>query len=117
MTARLHIRCMASFRRALVIGGGIAGTTLALSHKRAGIEPLVFEAYPRTDDAGGGFQIAPNGMRVLGDLGLAEALLREGSPSGDMAFRNHRGRDIGLVRTAKAGAAVNIGRSNVHRIL
>jgi 2-polyprenyl-6-methoxyphenol hydroxylase-like FAD-dependent oxidoreductase len=108
---------MTSTRRALVVGGGIAGPTLALFLKRAGIEPLVFEAYPRTDDAGGGFQIAPNGMRVLADLGLADALLREGSPSGDMAFRNHRGRDIALVRTARAGTAVNIGRSNVHRIL
>ena len=108
---------MASHRRALIIGGGIAGPTLALFLKRAGIEPLVFEAYPRTEDVGGGFQIAPNGLRVLADLGLAEALLREGSPSGDMAFRNHRGRDIGLVRTARAGTAVNIGRSNVHRVL
>jgi 2-polyprenyl-6-methoxyphenol hydroxylase-like FAD-dependent oxidoreductase len=117
MTDRAHIRVMTSTRRALVIGGGIAGPALGLFLKRAGVEPHVFEAYPRTDDAGGGFQIAPNGMRVLGELGLAEALLREGSPSGDMAFRNHRGRDIGLVRTAKAGTAVNIGRSNVHRIL
>jgi 2-polyprenyl-6-methoxyphenol hydroxylase-like FAD-dependent oxidoreductase len=117
MRAQGHSRGMASHRRALVIGGGIAGPTLALFLKRAGIEPLVFEAYPRTDDAGGGFQIAPNGLRVLADLGLAEALLREGSPSGDMAFRNYRGRDIGLVRTARAGTAVNIGRSNVHRVL
>jgi 2-polyprenyl-6-methoxyphenol hydroxylase-like FAD-dependent oxidoreductase len=108
---------MASIRRALVIGGGIVGPALALFLKRGGIEPLVFEAYPRKDDAGGGFQIAPNGLRVLADLGLAEALLREGSPSGDMAFRNHRGREIGLVRTAKAGTAVNIGRSNVLRAL
>jgi 2-polyprenyl-6-methoxyphenol hydroxylase-like FAD-dependent oxidoreductase len=108
---------MANVRRALVIGGGIAGPALALFLKRGGIAPLVFEAYPRTEDVGGGFQIAPNGLRVLAELGLAEALLRQGSPSGDMAFRNHRGRDIGLVRTAKAGTAVNIGRSNVHRVL
>jgi 2-polyprenyl-6-methoxyphenol hydroxylase-like FAD-dependent oxidoreductase len=108
---------MTSNRRALVIGGGIAGPALALFLKRAGIEPLVFEAYPRADQVGGGFQIAPNGMRVLAELGLAETLLRQGSPSGDMAFRNHRGHDIGLVRTARAGTAVNIGRSNVHNVL
>jgi 2-polyprenyl-6-methoxyphenol hydroxylase-like FAD-dependent oxidoreductase len=117
MAERLHSRGMAITRRALVIGGGIAGPTLALFLKRAGIEPCVFEAYPRAEEVGGGFQIAPNGLRVLADLGLADALLREGSPSGDMAFRNHRGRDIGLVRTASSGTAVNIGRSHVHRIL
>jgi 2-polyprenyl-6-methoxyphenol hydroxylase-like FAD-dependent oxidoreductase len=108
---------MNAHRRALVIGGGIAGPTLALFLARAGIEPIVFEAYPRTDDAGGGFQIAPNGLRVLAELGLADALMKAGRPSGDMAFRNHRGRDIGLVRTGGAGPAVNIARAIVHRVL
>ena len=108
---------MNGHRRALVIGGGIAGPTLALFLARAGIEPHVFEAYPRTDDVGGGFQIAPNGLRVLAELGLADALLEAGHPSGDMAFRNHQGRDIGLVRTGDAGPAVNITRTLVHRVL
>ena len=100
MPRPFHILGMANTRRALVIGGGIAGPALALFLQRAGIEPLVFEEYPRTGQVLGGFQIAPNGLRVLGELGLAEGLVREGSPCGDMAFRNHRGRDIGLVRRA-----------------
>jgi hypothetical protein len=29
----------------------------------------VLEAYPRADDVGGSFQIAPNGVRVLAELG------------------------------------------------
>jgi 2-polyprenyl-6-methoxyphenol hydroxylase-like FAD-dependent oxidoreductase len=105
-------------RRAIVIGGGIAGASLSLFLARAGIQPLVFEAYPRTDEpVGGGFQIAPNGMRVLAELGLAEALFAEGHRSGDMAFRNHLGRDIGLVRTSAAGPALNVSRAAVHRVL
>ena len=104
-------------RRALVVGGGIAGPSVALFLARAGIEPVVFEAYPRTDDVGGGFQIAPNGLRVLADLGLADAILRAGHACHDFCFRNHRGRDIGLVETRRAGPAVNVARKEVHRVL
>jgi 2-polyprenyl-6-methoxyphenol hydroxylase-like FAD-dependent oxidoreductase len=108
---------MNTSRRALVIGGGIAGPTLALFLARAGIEPVVLEAYPRTGDVGGGLQIAPNGLRVLGELGLADQLLAAGHPSGDFCFRNHRGRIIGLVRTRQAGPAVNVTRAALHGIL
>jgi 2-polyprenyl-6-methoxyphenol hydroxylase-like FAD-dependent oxidoreductase len=104
-------------RRAIVVGGGIAGPTVALFLARAGIEPLVFEAYPRTDGVGGGFQIAPNGLRVLAELGLAGAVLRAGQPSRDMCFRNHRGRVIGVARTGRAGFAANVSRPRVHGIL
>src|SRR6516164_4108023 len=104
-------------RRALVIGGGIAGPAVALFLARAGIEPVVLEAYPPSEDVGGGLQIAPNGLRVLAELGLAEALLAQGHPCADMAFRNHHGRLIGVVRTARAGLAVNVLRAVLHRIL
>src|SRR2546430_2639906 len=108
---------MKTSRRALGVGGGIAGPAVALFLARAGIEPVVLEAYPPSEDVGGGFQIAPNGLRVLAELGLADALLAQGHPCSDMAFRNHQGRLIGVVRTGRAGPAANIVRAAVHRVL
>jgi 2-polyprenyl-6-methoxyphenol hydroxylase-like FAD-dependent oxidoreductase len=117
----INVECMKQHRRALVVGGGIAGPAVALflarAHARTGIQPVVFEAYPRSEDVGGAFQIAPNGLRVLAELGLADALLDQGHPCSDMAFRNHHGRLIGVVRTARAGHGVNVTRAAVHRVL
>jgi 2-polyprenyl-6-methoxyphenol hydroxylase-like FAD-dependent oxidoreductase len=104
--------------RAVIVGGGIAGPALALFLKRAGVEPVVLEAYPRADDVGGTFQIAPNGVRVLAELGLAEALVQAGAqPSRGFCFRNHEGRVIGAARTDRSGPAVNVRRAVLQRIL
>src|SRR5579864_2254284 len=108
---------MKTSRRALVVGGGIAGPSVALFLARVGIESVVVEAYPRCGEVGGGFQIAPNGLRVLAELGLAQQLLAEGHPCSDLCFRNHRGRIIGVVRTREAGPGVNVLRSVLHRLL
>lgn len=113
MLARPHVLAMTTPRRALVIGGGIAGPAVALFLARSNVEPVVFEAYPRRDEVGGGFQIAPNGMRVMAALGLADRLLAAGTRSADMVFRNHRGRQIGVVHTHASASAVNLTRATV----
>jgi 2-polyprenyl-6-methoxyphenol hydroxylase-like FAD-dependent oxidoreductase len=104
-------------RRVIVVGGGIAGPALALFLKRAGFDPVMLEAYPRADDVGGSFQIAPNGVRVLAELGLADALVREGQPSRAFCFRDHHGRVIVTARTDKSGIAVNVTRAALQRLL
>ncbi|GAA4442092.1 FAD-dependent monooxygenase [Actinokineospora soli] len=60
-------------KRILVIGGGIAGPVTALALRRAGFEPVVFEAYDRSADEAGAFlTLATNGLAALETLGLAE---------------------------------------------
>lgn len=108
---------MHTSHRAIIIGGGIAGPALALFLKRAGIDVQIFEAYPRADNVGGGFQIAPNGMRVLDALGLAGAVAANGAFADGFTFRNHHGRVIGKMQTRRAGDAVTTMRAPFYRIL
>ena len=103
--------------RGLVIGGGIAGPALAVFLARRGIEPVVVEAYPRTPGVGAAFQIAPNGMRVLAALGLADQVIAAGQTARGFVFRNHRGKTIGVVPCDSALPAVNVARAPLHALL
>jgi len=83
---------------ALIIGGGIAGPTTALALQRAGFEPIVFEAYPRTSaDIGSYFTITPNGLdalRTLDALHLAQAI---GIPTQKNVLWNERGQRLASI--------------------
>lgn len=57
--------------RALIIGGGVAGPTTAIALKKAGIEPVVYEAYDRgADGIGQNLVLAVNGYSALLALGV-----------------------------------------------
>jgi len=103
--------------QAIVIGGGIAGPAASLFLRRAGIESQIFEAYPRPATIGGGFQIAPNGMRVLDALGLADQVRAAGIASSDFVFRNQHGKVIGRIDVSECGDGITIRRSAFQRIL
>ena len=103
--------------RVIIIGGGIAGPAASLFLQRDGIESRIFEAYPQPATIGGGFQIAPNGMRVLDALGLAEQVASAGAPSGAFAFRNQHGRRLARMSLDRSGSGVTILRAAFHRIL
>ena len=81
--------------RALVIGGGIAGPVTAIFLKKAGIDVEMFEAWPYSTGIGGGLQIAPNGMHVLGEIGLAEEMIRRGSVAESFDFHSQSGARLG----------------------
>jgi 2-polyprenyl-6-methoxyphenol hydroxylase-like FAD-dependent oxidoreductase len=107
-------------RHALIIGGGIAGPALALFLRRIGVSCVVYEARPETEAIGGGLNLAPNGMRVLEALGLAEAMTALGSPALEHCFRTERGRV--LARYDNSGPedgppALNLRRADVCAVL
>ena len=106
---------------AVVIGGGIAGPAVALFLMRAGYRPRVFEAHEAASDIGGGLQIAPNGMGVLNELGLAETVRRAGMESAQFCFENQFGKTLGCISNGPASRyafpATQIRRSLVHHIL
>ncbi|MEZ4453976.1 MAG: NAD(P)/FAD-dependent oxidoreductase [Nannocystaceae bacterium] len=107
----------------LIIGGGIAGPVLAMFLQRIGAVGRVFEARSEAEGDGGAYLgVAPNGMNVLGAVGLADEVRAAGHRSAGFRFLNGAGRTIGAMdqrdHEDRYGAAmVMIRRSALHRVL
>ncbi len=110
--------------RIAVIGGGIAGLTVAASLLRAGIECTVYEQATVFADAGAGIQLAPNSARILHRLGLAGALERRATRA--HAIETRRWQDGAPLARTELGASCAerygapyylIQRADLHRSL
>jgi len=108
-------------RKALIIGAGIAGPVTAILLRRAGIDAQIYEAWPYSTGIGGGLQIAPNGMHVMEELGLAGELIRRGSVAESFDFCSQGGRKLGSINRDMekrfGQPAVNVCRATLNEIL
>jgi 2-polyprenyl-6-methoxyphenol hydroxylase-like FAD-dependent oxidoreductase len=110
---------MMQIRKALIIGGGIAGPVAALALRRAGIDSVVCEARGTpADGVGGMLSIAPNGLDALGIVGADRTVLAHGQPITTMIMADGQGRQIGEF-PALAGLPPNLAmsRSELGRLL
>ncbi|GAA6041823.1 hypothetical protein JCM8097_007182 [Rhodosporidiobolus ruineniae] len=110
--------------RIAVVGGGIAGLTVALSllkHKDDGanIDIAVYEQAPKFAEIGAGVAFGPNAQRALRLMGLGDALDATAGPPGDDAnlWFGYRVGDAGP-NSGKHFATVtgdSAARGSVHR--
>ncbi len=70
---------MATIERILIIGGGIAGLTLARAFHHQGFRAELVERSPGWQATGAAIQLHANGMRLLHALGLGEAVQQAGA--------------------------------------
>ncbi|HKV02002.1 MAG TPA: FAD-dependent monooxygenase, partial [Ktedonobacteraceae bacterium] len=85
-------------RKALIIGGGIAGPVAALLLQRAGIEAEIYEARDTPEDYASSWLImASNGLNVLKTLGLDDSVSVDGSPIPRMILSSGKGKRFGEV--------------------
>jgi 2-polyprenyl-6-methoxyphenol hydroxylase-like FAD-dependent oxidoreductase len=83
-------------RKALIVGGGIAGPAAAMALRRAGIDTVVYEAYAGGADAAGAFlTFASNGMDALRAIDAHRLVLSAGFPTPRISIQSGTGRDLG----------------------
>ncbi|KAI3012333.1 hypothetical protein CBS147346_710 [Aspergillus niger] len=64
----------------LIVGGGIAGLTLANICKKIGLSYKVLERTVEVTPVGAGISLAPNALRLLDQLGFMDIIRKEGQP-------------------------------------
>jgi len=85
--------------RVLIIGAGIGGPAAAVALRRAGFEPVLFEAREAPAESAGLFlTLVVNGLRVLRELDLLDAVLRaDAVPTPLMEFTSTTGKSLAKV--------------------
>ncbi|GAA3127765.1 FAD-dependent monooxygenase [Planomonospora alba] len=85
-------------KRALIIGGGIAGPVTAMALQRAGVDGEVFEAYDHGAEGVGAFlTLAVNGLEALRPLGLHGLVADLGVDTPRMRITNARGKPLAVL--------------------
>lgn len=84
--------------KVIIVGGSIAGLSLALMLEKNGIDFLVLEAYPDiAPQVGASIGVLPNGLRILDQLGCYETILEMAEyPVDKVIFRDSRGQPFWL---------------------
>ncbi|PQE09701.1 FAD binding domain-containing protein [Rutstroemia sp. NJR-2017a BBW] len=81
--------------KVLIIGGSVAGLSLANMLQLNGIDFVVLEGYPKiAPQVGASIGLLPNGNRILDQLGLFDTILELAPPVEKFNFRNSKGERI-----------------------
>ena len=110
-------------REVLIVGGGVAGPVAAMALQHAGIDAVVYEAYPppaeEAPEVGSYLTVASNGLDALRTIGADEPVLAAGFPTPTNVLWSGSGRRLGAVSNggwrADGTAAHTIKRARLYR--
>ena len=112
---------MAHIERILIVGGGIAGLTLATALRQHDFTAELIEHSPSWQVVGAGIAVQPNGIRILRALGMGAAIEQAGTVIRHWDFCDHQGEVLcetdleGLWRDV--GPFIGIERTKLQQVL
>src|SRR5450432_1882500 len=98
-----------------IIGGGIGGLATASALQRQGIKATVFERNSELREIGAGLTLWANGVQVLRQLGLADALSAVSAPLTHFECWSWRGKCLGRMQLDTIERQVGAPSVGIHR--
>jgi len=98
-------------KKALIIGGGVAGPAAAMAFQRAGIASTIFEARTQAEQNKGAFlTVARNGINALHTLDAFEAVMARGFWVARMEIYSGTGKRLGEMGSTAQGIGIERGQ-------
>lgn len=105
----------------LIVGGGVAGLSLAIALKRRGLDAHIVERQINDTHAGTGLFLPGNATRALGQLGLLERIQAQAMPVENQTIMDRHGRLLCNTRTADVwgmcGPCLALPHASVHSLM
>ena len=112
---------MADIERILIVGGGIAGLSLATALHQQGFSSELIERSPSWQAIGAGIFLQANGLRALQALGVGDAVERAGAPVRRVGFFDQHGRQLCATDLrqmwGEVGPCIGISRVRLQQVL
>jgi 2-polyprenyl-6-methoxyphenol hydroxylase-like FAD-dependent oxidoreductase len=113
---------MSSPRRILVVGGGTAGSSLAILLRRAGLDVTLAEIQPGWNVSGSGITLQGNALRVLREVGVLGSVRDQGFSFNTLGLTAPDGTVLHVAEDIRTGgqdlpAAVGMQRADLQAIL
>ncbi|MCB0839260.1 MAG: FAD-dependent monooxygenase, partial [Bacteroidetes bacterium] len=99
----------------LIIGGGIGGLCTAISLKRKGFNPTVYERVPELKGLGAGLVLAANAIKALQNIGIDQEVLSKGNPFQTGGVYDQTGKVISSNITPEIIEKYGLTSYSIHR--
>ncbi|MHC6226017.1 FAD-dependent monooxygenase [Pseudomonas sp. X10] len=107
--------------RILIVGGGVAGLSLAIALEQRGIKADVVEQQASTSPSGTGLYLPGNAARAIEHLGLLERVREKAVPIENQRILDSQGRQLSNTRTrdvwAACGPCLSLPHATFHGML
>jgi 2-polyprenyl-6-methoxyphenol hydroxylase-like FAD-dependent oxidoreductase len=98
-----------------IIGAGIAGLTAAIAFRNAGYETTIYEAVATLGPVGAGLGLAPNAIKALDHLGIANDIIQQGRKLPYFRILDRTGKTISSNDSHAISARFRLDNLSIHR--